>query len=97
MPWVCGDHPIIVFNPRGSEGRKEIPREPSAEAGPSSLSLLLAPGSAPLVPNMVAHPFRLGQQGDNEHVKKMAGTGAKGAPSSSHQDKEASGPWGQPL
>ena len=46
---------------------------------------------------MVAHPFRLGQQGDNEQVKEMAGAGAKGAPSSPLQDNEAPAPQGQPL
>lgn len=60
---------------------------------PSSLQ----PGSAPLVLGTVAQPFRLGQQGDNEQVKEMAGTGAKGALSSPLQDNEASAPQEQPL
>lgn len=82
-----------------SEGRRD--RCPWSLWAKSRLSpspiFPVALGFAPSVPHTVAHPFRLGQQGDNEQVKEMAGTGAKGAPSSPLQDNEASAPQGQPL
>jgi hypothetical protein len=69
-PWIS------VGESRGQERQISLDF-PDEQVSPSPL-LPIAPASAPSLPYLVAHPFRLGQQGDNEQVKEMPETGARG-------------------
>lgn len=86
---------ISVREHRGQE--TQVPLAPLLKCDQALPSSPRSPCLSSIVPHMVAHLFRLGQQGDNKQFKEVAGTGAKGAPSSPLQDNEASAPQGQPL
>lgn len=73
--WIWGPSSPSLLSGRELSGEeRQVSLEPWAEPGlTSSFIFSVVSGSALLVPHMVAYPFSLGQQGDNEQVKKMEG------------------------